>query len=81
MTPLIKQALGLDIKIKVQVCNDVTDKGLISKIYKQLIRLNIKKNQTTQSKNGQKGVATVAQQVKISGVAVTVAYVTASAWI
>ena len=38
--------------------NDVTHKGLISKIYKQLIQLNIKINQpskqTTQSKNGQK---------------------------
>ena len=35
--------------------NDVTDKGLVSKIYKQLIWLNIKTNkQTTQSKNGQK---------------------------
>ena len=33
--------------------NEVTDKGLISKIYKQLMQLYVK-IQTTQSKNGQK---------------------------
>ena len=33
--------------------NEATDKGLISKIYNQLIQLNIK-NQTTESTNGQK---------------------------
>ena len=35
------------------IANETTDKGLISKIYKQLIHLNTRK-QTTQSKSGEK---------------------------
>ena len=35
------------------IANETTDKGLISKIYKQLIHLNTRK-QTTQSENGKR---------------------------
>ena len=36
------------------VSNDATDKGLISKIHKQFIRFNSKKNPTHKLKHGQK---------------------------
>ena len=34
--------------------NNATDEWLTSKIYEQLVQLNILQKQTTQSKNGQK---------------------------
>ena len=37
-----------------KIANETTDKRLFSKIYKQLIQLNTKKKQTTQSKRGNK---------------------------
>ena len=36
------------------IANKATDKELISKIYKQFMQLNTRKNKMTQSKNGPK---------------------------
>ena len=48
-----KQDKKTTLRMEKIFANESTDKGLMSKIYKQLMHLNIKKP-TTQSKNGQK---------------------------
>ena len=48
-----KRMINLSASKLVMLANDATDKGLISKIYKQFIQLN-NKTQNTQSENGQK---------------------------
>ena len=49
------------------VSNDSTDKGLISKICKQLIQPNSKKPQRTQLKNGRRPEQTFLQRKHIGG--------------
>ena len=49
-------------RVGVNIANDTTDKGLISKIYKQLRQLNIKKTNNS-IKNWAEGMSIVAQWV------------------
>jgi len=50
----INKTNGQPSEWKKILANEITDKVLISKIYKQLMQLHIKKTQTTQPKNWQK---------------------------
>ena len=47
--------------------NDVTDKGLISKIYKQLMQLNIRKNKQPNQKMGRRSKQTFLQRRHTGG--------------
>ena len=54
-----KRQLSKWVKISA---NEATDKGLISRIYKQLMQLNIKKNQQPNSKMGRRPKQTFVQR-------------------
>ena len=54
--------------------NDVTDKGLISKIHKQLIQLNIKKSKQPNQKMNRRSKETLLQQTHERNVLTTANY-------
>ena len=54
MKETVNKTKTLPIEWEKIFANDISSKGLISKIYKELIKLNTKNFKKTQLKNGQK---------------------------